>query len=61
MALTRNEQIQQLIEMDQRPMLSFELLAAKQALQACIETQRKLGEEMSSSMSESAETFHDNA
>ena len=57
----RNTAIRKAFEVGKRPLLSFELVSARKALAAYVARQQELGTIMSDAMSESAETFHDNA
>lgn len=57
----RNQLIREALQEDRKPMLPFELESAHNALRGHVERQKHLGSAMAGAMSESSETFHDNA
>lgn len=58
---TRNQQIMELIEQGHMPVLAFEVDVARLAFRGMIEEQVALGKAMAAAMSQSSETWHDNA
>lgn len=57
----RNKEILSALERDKKPVLQFELDAARGALEACGAEQERLGKLLGEAMTQSSETWHDNA
>jgi transcription elongation GreA/GreB family factor len=58
---TRNERIQESIDNEHIPILPFELVTAKAALEGHVKEQRLLSKKLEEAMQQSSETWHDNA